>query len=107
MSSSWDSAEKSFGEDAPFAARERLPDAAPRGAGFSAGGGAGGLGARGGPEPDPREGENSDRSLSHVGQRRTPMAFHVSQCPQTMPISFRNSQRASRGAPFYTKRRAS
>ena len=34
-----------------------------------------------------RGGEKSARSLEQTGQRAVPIRLHVSQCPQTMPIS--------------------
>lgn len=58
--------------------------------------------------PEVRDDENKDKSFLHVWQRATPMAFHVSQCPQTMPISVRKvSSVAFRAASLYTNQRPS
>ena len=93
MSSSWESAERSLAR-APawgpagidgerFGAEPRAGGAG----GFAAVGVLAAVGLGGSETGRPRV--NRDRSLSQVEQRTTPIAFHVSHCPQTIPISFR------------------
>lgn len=88
MSSSWDSAEKSLLVDDAFGGELLLPAllTAAFASGFAP---VAEPGARGNGDGELRPGVNKDRSFLHDRQRRTPIAFHVSQCPQTMPISVR------------------